>query len=251
MKFEGTNIYIRFLDESDAEAMQLLQIKNRDFFEKYSCTREEDFYTIDFQLALVKKAIQLRDKDEKYAFGIFLKDSDTLIGNVALSEVLRGPLQSCFIGYSLDKEYNGHGYTTEAVKLAVQFAFANLKLHRIEAGVMPHNIGSIRVLEKAGFHKEGILIGFVQINLNWTNGSIWYKLLHFNIPVFSISKGGYYAPLILSVSFPLGAILFWLKRKKLLSAKTIDESIDAIEPTDEGTGSADEIQIKAGFHADE
>lgn len=172
MKFEGINIYIRFLEESDAEAMQLLHIKNRDFFEKYSSTRNEDFYTFDYQLASVKKAVQQREQDERYGFGIFLKDSDALIGNIALSEVLRGPLQSCFIGYSLDKEYNGRGYMTEAVKLAVQFAFANLKLHRIEAGVMPHNIGSIKVLEKAGFHKEGIARKNVHINGRWEDHQV-------------------------------------------------------------------------------
>lgn len=45
---------------------------------------------------------------------------------------------------------------TEAVRLVVGYAFHELKLHRIEAGVMPRNLGSMRVLEKAGFHKEGI-----------------------------------------------------------------------------------------------
>lgn len=46
-------------------------------------------------------------------------DSDELIGNIALTEVLRGPLQSCYIGYSLDMQHNGKGYMTEAVKLVV------------------------------------------------------------------------------------------------------------------------------------
>jgi RimJ/RimL family protein N-acetyltransferase len=40
---------------------------------------------------------------------------------------------------------------SEAVRLVVDYGFQELKLHRIEAGVMPHNIGSIRVLEKVGF----------------------------------------------------------------------------------------------------
>jgi Acetyltransferases, including N-acetylases of ribosomal proteins len=60
------------------------------------------------------------------------------------------------ISYYLDSLHNGKGYMTEAAKLAVRFAFSELNLHRIEAGVMPHNIGSMRVLEKVGFHKEGI-----------------------------------------------------------------------------------------------
>ena len=43
-----------------------------------------------------------------------------------------------------------------AVKLAVDYAFNELKLHRIEAGVMPHNKASIRVLEKLAFIKKAL-----------------------------------------------------------------------------------------------
>ena len=56
---------------------------------------------------------------------------------------------------------------TEAINFAVDYAFKELKLHRIEAGVMPHNKGSIKVLEKAGFHKEGIAKENVRINGRW------------------------------------------------------------------------------------
>ncbi|MBL3644630.1 GNAT family N-acetyltransferase [Bacillus sp. RHFB] len=73
-------------------------------------------------------------------------------------------LQSALIGYYLDQKNNGNGYTTEAVNLVIDYAFRTLSLHRIEAGVMPNNIGSIRVLEKAGFHKEGIAKQNIKIN---------------------------------------------------------------------------------------
>ncbi|CAH8715402.1 GNAT family N-acetyltransferase [Paenibacillus melissococcoides] len=56
---------------------------------------------------------------------------------------------------------------TEAVKLVVRHAFDKLDFHRIEAGVMPHNIGSIKVLLKAGFHKEGIAKQNVKIHGRW------------------------------------------------------------------------------------
>lgn len=42
-------------------------------------------------------------------------------------------------------------------------------MHRIEAGVMPHNVGSIRVLEKSGFHYEGIARKNVKINGQWAD----------------------------------------------------------------------------------
>lgn len=61
---------------------------------------------------------------------------------------------------------------TEAVTYAVGFAFKELGLHRIEAGVMPHNKASIRLLEKAGFEKEGIARENVRINGKWEDHQI-------------------------------------------------------------------------------
>ncbi len=72
----------------------------------------------------------------------------------------------------MDKEHNAKGYTTEALQLVVDFAFRELKLHRIEAGAMLDNIASIRVLEKVGFKKEGIAKGNIRINGKWTDHQI-------------------------------------------------------------------------------
>lgn len=172
MKLEGSKIYIRFLEEYDTEEVLNLQIKNREFFQKYVSTRSGDFYTLEVQKQLIKDSIIQRQKDEKYVFGIFEKNTDKLIGNITLFEVLRGALQSCYIGYYLNLQHNGKGYMTEAVKLTVKFAFDELHLHRIEAGVMPHNIRSIRVLEKAGFIKEGIARKNVNINGKWEDHQV-------------------------------------------------------------------------------
>lgn len=85
---------------------------------------------------------------------------------------VRGSLQSAFIGYFLDGKHNGKGYATKAVKLIVDYAFNELKLYRIEAGVMPHNKASIRMLEKAGFHKEGITRKNVKIKGKWEDHQV-------------------------------------------------------------------------------
>lgn len=172
MKFKGEKIYIRFLEEPDAQSLFDLQLRNKEFFEKYVATRKNDFYTLESQQTLIKESIIKRDKDENYLFGIFENSTDELIGNVTLSEVLRGPLQSCFIGYYLNFQHNGKGYMQEAVKLAVKFAFDEIHIHRIEAGVMPHNQPSMRVLEKAGFHKEGIARKNVLINGTWEDHQV-------------------------------------------------------------------------------
>lgn len=167
MNLHNQYIYLRLLKPSDAESMSHLEARNRDFFQLTAPLRDPEFYTTEGQLKRIKKAIEMQELDQNYSFGVFLTNTDELIGNITLSEVVRADLQSCWIGYSLDKNHNGRGIMTEAVRLVVSYAFHDLKLHRIEAGVMPHNVASIKVLEKAGFHQEGLSRKNVKINGEW------------------------------------------------------------------------------------
>jgi ribosomal-protein-alanine N-acetyltransferase len=60
------------------------------------------------------------------------------------------------IGYWLGEPFWGKGIMTEAVTLMVKYAFQNFNLVRLQAGVYSSNPASMKVLEKAGFTKEGI-----------------------------------------------------------------------------------------------
>ena len=158
---------LRPLEESDASTCLALEVKNRALFSKYSGSRKPAFYTLEYQIESIRRAKKGWEEDTKYDFGIFLIETGQMIGGIALNEVMRGVLQSCYVGYSLDGEYNGKGYMSEAVGLIVTYAFEVLKLHRIEAGVQPVNIGSQRVLEKCGFVREGLARKNVNIQGKW------------------------------------------------------------------------------------
>ncbi|MDX6512499.1 MAG: [ribosomal protein S5]-alanine N-acetyltransferase, partial [Gaiellaceae bacterium] len=90
-----------------------------------------------------------------------------LVGFVHLSGLARGPAQTAFLGYWIAQAANGRGYATEGVRLVVGYAFDRLRLHRVQAGVMPRNAGSLRVLEKVGFRREGLALRYLQINDVW------------------------------------------------------------------------------------
>jgi [ribosomal protein S5]-alanine N-acetyltransferase len=165
-------VNIRFPEEADAEELTAMYLRNRDFFEKFSPTTAEEFYTVEHQLQMIQKSKIDRAEDRKYNFVIYHVEDKRIIGSIGLSFVIRGPLQSCMIGYSLDIEYNGNGYMTEAVKLVVRYAFEELKFHRITGEASPRNPGSIRVLENAGFHKEGISQRNVKINGVWEDHQV-------------------------------------------------------------------------------
>lgn len=61
------------------------------------------------------------------------------------------------IGYWLSESYWGHGIMPQAVKLFTQYAFTNLDIICIQAFILSKNPKSMRVLEKAGYEKQGIL----------------------------------------------------------------------------------------------
>lgn len=167
MLLQGKQIYVKPVEESDADALLKLEVENRDFFQRFTGLREEAFYTRQGQLERIQEALKSSKRDQGYLYVIGLRDTEEVIGEIMLTEVVRWNLQSCWIGYFLDQRHNGKGYMTEAVQLVVKHAFQELKFHRIEAGVMPHNLGSIKVLCKAGFHQEGIARKNVNINGQW------------------------------------------------------------------------------------
>lgn len=165
-------VYVRFPKETDAAELTAMYKRNREFFERFSPNAIDEFYTLEYQRQAIAKGKAERLEDRKYYFVVCLKEDDRLIGTVSLSFVARGPLQSCMIGYSLDQDHNGKGYMTEAVEQVVTYAFDELGFHRITGEASPRNPGSIRVLEKAGFHKEGISRSNLKINGVWEDHQV-------------------------------------------------------------------------------
>ncbi len=175
---KGVRIYLYPLKTSDVTSVFELEWRNKAFFSQYGPNRDHDFYTEEGQLNRIIKMEENREKDLGYSFGIFLRETNELIGQAGFFKVERGPAQKAMIGYSLDQAYNGKGYMTEALKLMVDYGFNELKLHRIEAEVMPHNIGSIKILEKTGFYKEGIARQNVMINGKWEDHQVLAIINH-------------------------------------------------------------------------
>ncbi|WP_338044224.1 GNAT family protein [Paenibacillus oryzisoli] len=157
-------VSIRFLDVGDTEDMLNLMLRNRELFEGVSPARNESYYTREVQAKSIENGVRQKEEDKRYAFGIFLNATGQLIGDISLFEVQRGPHQKCILGYSMDQAHNGKGYMSEAIQLVMKFAFEEVGLLRVEAGVMPRNVGSMRVLEKAGFQREGLARKLLEIN---------------------------------------------------------------------------------------
>jgi len=103
-----------------------------------------------------------RHFDAAYGFGLFLTGGQ-FAGEISLGSVQRGPFQMGYIGYWIDEACGGHEYVPEGVVLLIRFAFETLRLHRLEAAIVPRNGPSRRVAEKLGLRDEGTAARFLQI----------------------------------------------------------------------------------------
>ncbi len=165
---ETERLILGILDENYAAmALDFLR-RNKDFLEPWSAKRAENQLTIEKQA--VRLHLQSLDfkKQTNIRFYLFKKtDLNRIIGNIALSNIIRGAFQSCHLGYQIDEYEQNKGLTTEALKEIVAYAFEVLQLHRIEANIIPRNAKSIRVVEKLGFQKEGFSKKYLKINDKW------------------------------------------------------------------------------------
>lgn len=166
VELTGDLVTIRPFTDGDAQEMLDLRMRNRGFFAPF----EPSSVVIPKNLREQRERFAAEEKDwnesRGYPFAIIRADGG-LAGRIAFSNVARAAWQNAVLGYFIDEAQNGRGYATDAARLALRFAFEHAGLHRVQAGVMPRNERSVRVLTKAGFRQEGIALRYLEINGVW------------------------------------------------------------------------------------
>jgi ribosomal-protein-alanine N-acetyltransferase len=154
--------------------------RNRAFLAEWNPLPAPDFYTLPHHRERLRAELDLIEHDRMVRFWLFKREDvafDTAIGNIAFNNIVRGAFQSCHLGYQLDEREVNQGFITEALWRAIEYAFDDMKLHRIEANIMPRNLRSRRVVEKLGFVEEGLAKHYLKINGVWED-HIHYVLLN-------------------------------------------------------------------------
>jgi ribosomal-protein-alanine N-acetyltransferase len=166
----GPRVLLRPLTVDDYEAWRDIRLRNRDWLEPWEPLPEVGTPDASSSREAFRARCgaweRQRQFDSAYGFGLVLRDG-TLVGEVSLGSVLRGPFQSSFIGYWIDEKHAGCGYVPEGVALLIRYGFETLGLHRMEAAIVPRNDKSRRVAEKLGLRDEGTASRFLQIRGEW------------------------------------------------------------------------------------
>ncbi|MHA7268209.1 GNAT family N-acetyltransferase [Arthrobacter sp. HLT1-20] len=112
--------------------------------------------TLEQTAAFVEEATQSTSPTTPARFTLAAVLERQVIGSVSVWTT--DPLdRNGELGYTFKRSCWGQGYATEAVGHLLGLGFDTLALERITATCHPENIGSIRVLHKSGFQKEGLL----------------------------------------------------------------------------------------------
>lgn len=158
------------IEESHAPILLDFVQRNKLYFKQWSPAYSDQFFSLNYQLQVIQNDTRQWNLGVGFKFYIFSNEDGNnqhILGSVTLSNVVRGPLQSCFLGYKIDEKVTNKGLATEAIAHITRFAFEKLSLHRVEANIMPDNAASIRVIEKLGFQKEGYSKDYLKINGKW------------------------------------------------------------------------------------
>lgn len=175
--YETERLQLREIDESYARQVLQYYDKNRDFLKAWEEYRPDDFFTLEYQIKRLKKDRKEVAEGKMIRLWIFKKEDDTnIIGCISFNLIVRGVYQSCVLGYKLDKDELNKGYTTEALRKAIEVAFQEARLHRIEAPIMPRNLASIQVVTKLGFQYEGVSRKMLMVNGVWEDHMRWVLL---------------------------------------------------------------------------
>ena len=107
-----------------------------------------------------------------YYLAVTTAQNNHVIGEVVLRMTDQASHQA-EIGFGVARTHWGQGYATEAARALLNAAFAHTPLHRIVAQCAPENIASVRVMEKIGMTREGVLR-----DVAWARGRWWSSAIY-------------------------------------------------------------------------
>ncbi|NDU76749.1 GNAT family N-acetyltransferase [Actinomadura sp. DSM 109109] len=167
-------VRLRAVQMADAEALAALYRANRDYLRPWEPERGEEYFTVDGQRDNLRELVEAYAAEEMWP-GVILV-GDEVAGRITLNNILRGPLQSCFVGYWVARAHAGRGVATEAVRQALDVAFDALRLHRVEAFTRVDNLPSQRVLERNGFTPVGTARRHIHLDGRWHDERLFERL---------------------------------------------------------------------------
>jgi ribosomal-protein-alanine N-acetyltransferase len=156
----------RLVSVDDAAAYARLYAENQDYLAPWSPLFTDGHFTAAGQRAML--AASLEGYEQGLALPLAILDGDGAVcGRVNLNSIIRGAFQNASVGYWVSESRVGRGLASAAVADAVETAFKELGLHRLDACTLLHNTPSQRVLARNGFAPFTVVEQYLKIAGKW------------------------------------------------------------------------------------
>ncbi len=165
----------RIASLDDAAQLASLVRANRRFLEPWEPARGDDYFTAAGQHYLLAQHLEAYRRGAMVPL-VIIDDDGQPVGRININGIIRGAAQSATVGYWVSQSHNGRGLASAAVADVIAMAFADLRLHRLEAGTLLHNTASQRVLLRNGFRPFAVAPSYLQIAGEWQD-HILFQLL--------------------------------------------------------------------------
>ncbi|MFI6071687.1 GNAT family N-acetyltransferase [Actinoplanes sp. NPDC051343] len=164
----------RLATPGDASAVAALLTESREAFAPWEPLRDDNFFTAETQRSLLVDALAAHRQDATVP--LVIVDGSTVVGRITLNGVTRGALQSASLGYWVGVRFQARGFATAAVADAISLAFGEMKLHRLQAETLLHNLGSQQALLRNGFRPYGVAPSYLKIAGRWQDFVLFHLL---------------------------------------------------------------------------
>ncbi|RDW15512.1 GNAT family N-acetyltransferase [Oceanobacillus chungangensis] len=149
---ETNRLVLRKINISDANSI-FRYLSDKEVMKYYGLA---PFETVDEALSEIAWYQSILDNKKGIRWGITLKEEDVVIGSCGFLNMVPEHHRT-EIGYELSSSYWGKGIASEALHAVISYGFECFNLQRIEALIEPPNIPSLKLVEKQGFIREGLL----------------------------------------------------------------------------------------------
>jgi ribosomal-protein-alanine N-acetyltransferase len=171
-----TEHVLRPVRAGDGAALSRAYLSNREHLAPWEPTRDESFFTVASQERHAQECVSDAQAGRSIRF-VIESDDGEIRGRMNINNIVRGAFWSADLGYWIDVSRLHRGLASRAVAHVLDYSRTELRLHRMQAATLLHNMGSQRVLLGNGFERIGLAPKYLRIAGEWQDHLLFQRLL--------------------------------------------------------------------------
>ncbi len=179
--YETDRLFLKHLTRADARMVRDFYAKNAYEFARYEPLTIDNASNINYHATILDYEDEYFEDESMCRYYAFEKSNPfEIVGTVSFRSISHSIYQCATLGYKIDRDYRRRGYAYEMISFGLGIMEHELKLHRIEATVMPENVASLYLLEKLGFEREGLMRDKFKLNGEWEDHYLYARIFREN-----------------------------------------------------------------------